>query len=88
MQNETGSIKTKGQRVVDRIVGRKNAEESIKSLATMFNTENGAGRMVVSKGGLRARDEDGSGEYYEAKCANSNEAISSDDEVYEVLTNW
>lgn len=88
LQTNSSATKTENQRVMERITGYKNAVASIKSRASMFNESNGAGRMVVSRSGLRAVDQDGSGEYYEAKCTNSNDALSSDDETYEVLTRW
>lgn len=76
-------------RVLETVRGYDSVIREMATFVRMFNECNGSGRMrFTSKSHLFARDEDGSGEYYEAVCLNSNEAQNSADEIYEIQTCW
>ena len=74
------------EELVETVVGYTSAVAAIKSWAAAFDECNGAGRMAIGPSGLTATDQEGSGEYYTARCLNINEAASSQDEVYEIVS--
>ena len=74
------------KRVVEKVVGYNAAVACIRARAEMFDEANGDNRMVICKSGLRARDEDGSGEFLEARCTNPESATSLDNQEFEILT--
>ncbi len=75
-------------RILETVTGRDAAEAAIKSRTECFNDCNGDNRMVVSSNGLRADDDEGSGEFYEAVSLNSRTALSNDEEIFEIQTCW
>lgn len=76
--------KSPREELVEEVVGYEKAIASIALCAACFDESNGVGRMSVK--GLRAFDLEGSGEYYEARCLNSNEATCGAEEVYEIVS--
>ena len=75
-------------RILETVKGYESAVAEIKIRSTTFNDLNGAGRMIVEPSGLSAWDNEGSGEFFKARCLNINQAESCAEEIYQIETCW
>lgn len=78
----------KGERLLDTVKGWEAAVKAVRVHAESFNESNGAGRMVPEGNGLAAHDNEGSGEFIEARGRNFNTAETNADIVFDMVVIW